>query len=83
MICLIFFSFPLQLVAEEVVSIQEEEQGTEMTISGVVETLLEVEAMVEMTLLERVSFQDLEGVKEDEAVKITNREEGEADREVA
>lgn len=83
MICLIFFSFPLQLVAEEVVSIQEEEQGTEMTISGVVETLLEFEAMVEMTLLERVSFQDLEGVKEDEAVKITNREEGEADREVA
>lgn len=65
------------MVAGEVVSLQEEEQGTEMTISGAAETLVEVEAMVEMTLLEHVSFQGAVGVEEDEVVKVTNKEEGE------
>lgn len=71
------FNILLQLVAGEVVSLQEEEQDTEMTISGAVEILVKVEAMVEMTLSEHVRFQGVAGVKEDEVVKVTNKEEGE------
>lgn len=69
------FNFLLQLVAGEVVSLPEEEQGTEMKISGAAETLVvQVEDMVEVILME---------VVEDEVVKVTNKEEGEADGEVA
>ncbi|MCD7458942.1 hypothetical protein HAX54_039666 [Datura stramonium] len=40
-------------------------------------------AMVKMALLERVSFQGVAGVKEDEVLKVTIKEEGGADGEVA